>query len=58
MCHFIKNYLTDVLGHCRRRVGWDGGRGGGGGGHHGEGDVVDEDKEQLGGREEGHLDGR
>ena len=39
-------------------VGGDGGRGGGGGGHHGEGDVVDEDKEQLGGREEDHLDGR
>ena len=35
-----------------RGGGWDGG----GGGHHGEG--VDEDKEELDGREEDHLDER
>ena len=39
-----------------RGGGVGGGGGGGGGGHHDEG--VDEDKEQLDGREEDHLDER
>ena len=48
--HLIKDndYLTNVLS---RGVGGDVG-----GGHHGEG--VDEDKEQLDGREEDHLEER